>query len=546
MTFGARRWLIHLSDLHLCGHPGEQPGILRGLVAALRTERARQGCPPSLVCLTGDVFDSATLAPDRAVGAFSTLLDQMHDALGPRVPTIIVPGNHDRRREGFFLPYDRSLFDALRLALRGRAWVHPGAPFLAEVVPHEVHGLPLWVIAYDSNHLPEGVLGAGGAMRQEDLLRAAAIIDGHRPEWPVLFLLHHHLIPTPLTDLGPIEVEDASSPIRWLVERGLPWLLANGDREELFMTALGAGTALSTLQSMGRPVLVLHGHKHYATARLLSGTRSGQGDLMILSAGSGGTAQRWDDGTRNAARLWPSFNVIELEHNRIEVDQVAFAWRDVSDEVARRPMVCALRRDARWLPIDSGYDDAVEPGPRLLDNFMRATLSPSPRSERWDCVVERRVRFDPEHPTTGYEETVEGFSDTIVVDERKGARYRVPGGMARATLRVSDSPYGHVALMNRYQCGRATLTVAGLGGGSRTAFGSATDLGTGLERPIPVEMLNGDEVGISVDACPPRTLLRLYWLLESDRAEPERRPRPDTHGARAPLSPGRYPNLPVT
>ena len=62
-----------------------------------------------------------------------------------------------------------------------------------------------------------------------------------------------------------------------LVGRVLPWLVANGDREELTMTALGAGSALTTLQTLGRAVLVLHGHKHYATARLLKGLEADDG-----------------------------------------------------------------------------------------------------------------------------------------------------------------------------------------------------------------------------------------------------------------------------
>lgn len=354
MTFGHRRWLVHLSDLHLFGNPEEQTTILRSLVTALVVERRRRGTAPALIALTGDVFDSSTLPHDEATAEFSRLLDAIHEAVGGRVPTVIVPGNHDRRRAGIFLPHDTGLFDALGEALRGRAWVlGAGRPCLAEVVPHSVHGLPLWIVAYDSNHLPEGAIGAGGAMRQEDILRAASIIDGHQPSWPVLFLLHHHLIPTPLTDLGPIELSNSSGPVRWLVERGLPRLLANGDREELFMTALGAGTALSTLQAMGRPVIVLHGHKHYATSRLLSGTRPDQGDVLIVSAGSAGTAQTWSPEGADAARLWPSFNVLEVEHDRLEVEQIAFGWRHVSESIARRPMVCALRRCARWLPCRS-------------------------------------------------------------------------------------------------------------------------------------------------------------------------------------------------
>src|SRR5262245_56616607 len=97
------------------------------------------------------------------------------------------------------------------------------------------------------------------------------------------------------------------------------------------MAALGAGTALSTLHALGRPVIVLHGHKHYATARMLSGVAQGQGDVIIISAGSAGLAQSYTPGTaRHAARLWPSFNIIELDGDHVQADVVSFGYRDDS------------------------------------------------------------------------------------------------------------------------------------------------------------------------------------------------------------------------
>lgn len=90
------------------------------------------------------------------------------------------------------------------------------------------------------------------------------------------------------------------------------------------MTALGAGTALSTRHALNRAVLVLHGHKHYATARLLSGITESQGDVMLVSAGSCGTVQSWYPTTaKDAATLWPSFNWIELDPERITTESVS-------------------------------------------------------------------------------------------------------------------------------------------------------------------------------------------------------------------------------
>lgn len=541
--------LFHLSDLHLLGHPREQASILRSLVGAVEGERRFRGRRADLLCLTGDVFDSGAVALDRAADVFAELLDALHDALGGQVPTVVVPGNHDTRRAGVLAPSSDRLFRRLARAVEGRAWVHFGGPFLAEVLPPEFHGLPLWVVAYDSTHLPGGAVGAGGVLRQEDLLRAAAIIDGHHPDWPVLFLLHHHLIPTPLTDLGPIDTASVPRALRWVVEHAMPALVSNGDREELFMTALGAGTALSTLHTLRRAVLVLHGHKHYATTRLLSGTREDQGDVLIVSAGSGGTAQAWRPSRQqqraDVARLWPSFNVIELDADGVEVDQVAFPWRQRDVEaVRRRPMVRAGRALHRWHAQPFRDLAAIEPGPRLDANEVRFRLTPSTAhgGERWDLAVARRIRFAASSPAERYVETIGGSSGAALelgrgteridagsglpaqlrVDTAGQATYRLVGGVARTAAEErrlagrAATPFGRLELMNRYQCASAELSAHGLQGAERTAFGSATDLGTGLERPVPVRVEDGAAF-LTVTSCPPRTLLRLYWLLQDDQ-----------------------------
>lgn len=64
------------------------------------------------------------------------------------------------------------------------------------------------------------------------------------------FLLHHHLVPTLLTDIGPVETDTLPNPLRWIINHVLPRLVSNADREELTMTALGAGTAFSILHTL--------------------------------------------------------------------------------------------------------------------------------------------------------------------------------------------------------------------------------------------------------------------------------------------------------
>jgi hydrogenase expression/formation protein HypC len=130
-------------------------------------------------------------------------------------------------------------------------------PFLAELVPADFHGLGAHVIAYDSTFLPTGLVSAGGMIRQEDLLQVMAPLPAEEPPLPLLLLMHHHLIPTPLTDLSPIDSRAMPWLGRWFVSGALPWLVSNADREEMTMTALGAGTALSTLHALRRATLVL-------------------------------------------------------------------------------------------------------------------------------------------------------------------------------------------------------------------------------------------------------------------------------------------------
>lgn len=535
--------VLHLSDLHLLGEPREQDAILTSLVAAIEKERLRRGRPIDLVAITGDVFDSATLEPRAAVRELEALHKCIQAALGGPVPTIVVPGNHDRRRIGLFGPHRGDLFGAVRDALGDRMLVHGcDTPFLAKVVPPAFHQQPFWAIAYDSTYLPSGWLSAGGVVRHEDLLHAAAQIGDEEPDWPVLFLLHHHLVPTPLTDLGPIETHRLHPAMHWALHRILPVLVAHADREELTMTALGAGTALSTLHDMKRAVLVLHGHKHYATARKLEATEARQGDVLLVSAGSAGTAQRWSPTSpHDTARLWPSFNVIELEGDAMTIEAVSFGWKGRSaGEIAYRPLVWAEREGARWklMPIEGGETRA---GPSLIANESRVRLMPARRfgARRWDYECERRVERSGRGPRR-YVETVEGRIGALLerLDRRAPAqptpaqlelgldaggttRYRVDGGVCRtldesARLRgPAGSPFEWVGLMNRYRARRSRLVLEGLGARGRTAFASTTDLGTGQETPLRCHRdVAGDRVVLEIDGCEARTLLRVYWPLE--------------------------------
>jgi len=283
--------LFHLSDLHIDAASTGQRVLFDVLVETLRREKAACDATQTALVITGDVFDSSTARPRVAIPVFLDLHARIAAALGCAAPTIVLPGNHDRRWRGLVGPHRTALFDALRQSVDPQSIYVAGcrAPFLAEVVPRAFHGLPADVVAYDSTYLPHGWVSAGGTIRQQDLLQAHSELDEDRTARPLLFLVHHHLIPTPLTDVSFID-STGSMPraVRWLLGKVLPTIVSNADREELTMTALGAGTALSTLHTFGRAVLLLHGHKHFPTARLLRGLVEESGDVLVASAGIGG------------------------------------------------------------------------------------------------------------------------------------------------------------------------------------------------------------------------------------------------------------------
>ncbi|MCB9601192.1 MAG: metallophosphoesterase [Sandaracinus sp.] len=523
--------LLHLSDLHLGHATAEAQHVLDALVAAVARERLARGRRVDVVVVTGDVFESASMDVGVAVDAFARLHAALIEVLGGPTPFVVVPGNHDRRVAGLVGPNRDELWRGFAARAPRDVFVHGGTPFLAQVVPHRVHRQPFWLVAYDSTFLPRGLLGAGGTLRCEDLLHVASQIGGHHPEWPVVLLLHHHLVPTPLTDTDKIDADEQSTFVRWGVTELLPRMLAHADREEWMMSALGAGTALGALHDLGRAVLVLHGHKHNATARSLDGTQTGQGDVLIASAGSAGTAGSIHHAsTHRAARLWPSFNVVELDERSVGVDTAAFGWKGRSrGEVEVSPLVWASRHGARWKvePVTSRARDA---GPRVASDVQRVRLVPSQRVGRWDLSVVRRVSPDLDarvpHPVEtlvpipGATAYVRGVRVEAPHDLPLGfepTRYWIEGGAFRTHAealrahRGNAAPYGQVELLVRYHAGVAELRVEGLPFVETIA--SATDAGSGRQIVLPV-VREDDALVVRLAPCPPRTILRLAWPLE--------------------------------
>lgn len=533
--------VLHLSDLHLTAPltPG-QTTVLGLLFQAI----AREGLPAGelrALVITGDVFDTSSLDREAAAIALRDFCAGLRAAVGPSVPILILPGNHDRRRLGVVGPEDLTLFRALARAAGPDVHVLGNqSPFSAELIPEAVHRLPFHVVAYDSTILPGGLVSAGGIVQQEDLLQISAeidAIDGVGPRRPLLLLLHHHLVPTPVTDLSHIQLTGLPRSLVFLFEHGLRNVIAHGDREELTMTALGAGTALSTLCSLGRPVLVLHGHKHYPTARLLKGVRQDEGDILIGSAGSSGRVEHWrPTDVPSAASVWPSFNRIEIAGQRVTVESVGFSDRKPDKPVQRRRMVEATWIGPRWelAPVPADTDDRPSPLD-LNESVVRLYPNASDGGATWDADVQRTLRWaDPASPRPA-DDLVEGLPDGQVhVLSGDGvsrlplpARVRVPSEghityhierAACRTLAEGRRRYGKrtahewMGQLVRHASVEARLVLRGLPPARKLPFGSATSLTGGEERAVPLAR-TAEGVSLMVPDCPPLTLLRIYWPL---------------------------------
>lgn len=530
----------HLSDLHLLADGDRQERLLHSLMAALAREASDEPGGPDLLAITGDVFDSSSVERGHAVAHFLEFHARVMEAYGRDVPTIVLPGNHDRRRGGLMGPHNPRLFLALRDGVDPDR-VHVAGcktPILAEIIPDSFHGLDAHVVSFDSTYLPRGLFSAGGMIRHEDILRVAATLADDPRDRPLVLLLHHHLIPTPLTDVSEIVPDAASGIGRWALAKLLPALVANADREELTMTALGAGTALTTLHAMGRAVLVLHGHKHYPTARLLCGSLEGSGDLLITSAGTAGRGERFQAMRQpEAPRLWPSFNVVELGVDDVAVDAVSFSPKNPKRSSTRRRLAQARRQGTRWSsdPVAATLRGA---NLRVAIDEAICSLEPSceaPR-ENWDVVCDRTVTRIPGAGLRRYTEFIHGLPGARVtnVDADGAVRdasmatarvdlnldgstsYRLESGLCRS-IDAAARAYGRgtayewVGLLCRYGAELARLTLRH--GRDVRPFASVTDLTTGRERPAALVRGDGTST-LEVPHCAPRTLLRAYWELE--------------------------------
>ena len=84
------RRIAHLSDLHYGADPETQPRLYEGLLEVFAGQQV------DALFFTGDVFDTNEPKPGMVEG-FLRLHAGLEAKLGGPKPTIVLPGNHDRR-----------------------------------------------------------------------------------------------------------------------------------------------------------------------------------------------------------------------------------------------------------------------------------------------------------------------------------------------------------------------------------------------------------------------------------------------------------------
>ena len=530
--------IFHLSDLHL---PSTLSPEIEVLLASLAKELAAQvqGARDCLVVITGDLFTSAADLAAQVTTArqvLKLLSKAVHGA-----PIIILPGNHDRRLAGTIRSENASThFARLAEALHDYA-EDMGILFLpfsldgALVRVLEVSGIP-WhadLAVLDTTRLLSGCFSSGGLIRAEDLLLLRSLLPEAKPDQvrPLILLMHHHLVPTPVTDRGSIDVGMLEGVYRFFARmllRGLGRLVANIDHEEIMMTAMGAGTALSILHSLKRPVLVLHGHKHYPGARLLTGVGEADGDIVLLSAGSAGLLENWNVNEREekGVPIWPSFNVVTLGSS-VSMERVLFPICENSGRSSVRSLAHVFQRGTRWVnhPVPATPNPTASAA-ALTMNHASYSVEGTVDDGRYDLSLSRWVGRRADSPTT-YEEQIKlpGEVRTLSLSmDGKENIFHFPRAICRTSLSAESAhgivgeSYEWVSLLNRYDSDEALLSLR-VPPEIDHIFGSVIDIGSGAECPAaitPVSTDAGRTFTIRVPHCPARTLLRLMWPLKNE------------------------------
>jgi 3',5'-cyclic-AMP phosphodiesterase len=217
------RHLAHLSDLHL-GRDRRAEERTARIVEAIQAEDI------DVVLVTGDVTHHGTVAE---LAAFAALFAPVRERL------VVVPGNHDRLGDDA----GRLLMPGPRVAVERRPGLH--LVRLDSTAPHN-----------------RAFLSCHGELSEADVVAVDAAICAAPRGALIALMLHHHLLPLPEDHLP----ERIASWLGWPNAAELP-------RGRRLLEAI-----------RGRCDLVVHGHRHAASALILP-DRAGR-PLHVMNAGS--------------------------------------------------------------------------------------------------------------------------------------------------------------------------------------------------------------------------------------------------------------------
>jgi len=265
------------------------------------------------------------------------------------------------------------------------------------------------------------------------------------------------------------------------------------------------------------------------TARLVAGMTESCGDVLVVSAGSAGTRERVHSARHpDAALLWPSFNLVRVSKKRTRVEALAFPPKSRTRPAFRRELAHARLDAHKWrlAPVSFRVND---PSPRVARDEASYVLSPAMFStDFWDYRCERRIELTEGSALARYVDFVHtvpragrdsGITRNRRVELTVGGttHYEEPAGLCRTLegatfVRGPEAAFEWVGLLCRYGATRATLRLARSGATDVRPFASLTDVTIGRERPRPIEISDEWWV-VHANACPPRSLLRIYWPL---------------------------------
>jgi len=265
---------------------------------------------------------------------------------------------------------------------------------------------------------------------------------------------------------------------------------------------------------------------------MLRALDANSGDLILVSAGSAGRSEGVYSTQPNPARLWPSFNLVELSEQRLRVEALSFSPKRSGRPPIRRDLVRARRSGSKW-ELEPCALEASDVPARVLTDESSYTLSPSFGSaQRWDFACERRVTLKSGAKLRRYKDFVHAlphFSPGVPppahgreyrrvdISLEEPTSHRANHALCR-TLGEAARCYGPgtafewVGLLCRYGAEKATLRLTSRPDDEFQPFASATDLTTGRERPVRIE-LRDEFWSVTLPDCAPRTLLRIYWPL---------------------------------